>query len=31
MGLAWKILLPLAILNIVVTAFIRLVANGDVF
>jgi NADH-quinone oxidoreductase subunit H len=31
MGLAWKILLPLALLNIVVTAFIRLVANGDVF
>lgn len=31
MGIAWKILLPLAILNIVVTAFIRLVANGQVF
>jgi len=31
MGIAWKILLPLALLNIVVTAFIRLVANGQVF
>jgi NADH-quinone oxidoreductase subunit H len=31
MGLAWKVLLPLAILNIVVTAFIRLIANGDIF
>jgi len=30
MGIAWKILLPLALLNIVVTAFIRLVANGQV-
>jgi len=31
MGIAWKILLPLALLNIVVTAFIRLIANGQVF
>jgi len=31
MGVAWKVLLPLALLNIVVTAFIRLVANGQVF
>lgn len=31
MGLAWKVLLPLAILNIVVTAFFRLVGNGQVF
>jgi NADH-quinone oxidoreductase subunit H len=31
MGLAWKVLLPLAILNIVVTAFIRLIANGAIF
>lgn len=31
MGIAWKVLLPLALLNIVITAFIRLVANGQVF
>jgi NADH:ubiquinone oxidoreductase subunit H len=31
MGIAWKVLLPLALINIVVTAFIRLVANGQVF
>lgn len=31
MGVAWKVLLPLALLNIIVTAFIRLVANGQVF
>ena len=31
MGVAWKVLLPLALLNIMVTAFIRLVANGQVF
>lgn len=31
MGLAWKVLLPLAILNIILTAFFRLVANGQVF
>ena len=30
MGLAWKVLLPLAILNIVLTAFFRLVGNGQV-
>jgi NADH-quinone oxidoreductase subunit H len=31
MGLAWKVLLPLALLNILVTAFFRLIANGEVF
>lgn len=31
MGLAWKVLLPLAVLNIVLTAFFRLVGNGQVF
>ena len=31
MGIAWKVLLPLALLNIVVTAFIRLVGNGQIF
>lgn len=31
MGLAWKVLLPLALLNILLTAFFRLVANGQVF
>ncbi|MCC6314324.1 MAG: NADH-quinone oxidoreductase subunit NuoH [Thermomicrobiales bacterium] len=31
MGLAWKVLLPLVLLNIVVTAFIRLVGNGQIF
>ena len=31
MGIAWKVLLPLVLLNIVVTAFIRLVGNGQVF
>ncbi len=31
MGLAWKVLLPLAILNIVITAFFRLIGNGQVF
>jgi NADH-quinone oxidoreductase subunit H len=31
MGMAWKVLIPLSILNIVITAFIRLVANGQVF
>jgi len=29
MGIAWKVLLPLVLLNIVVTAFIRLVGNGS--
>ncbi len=29
MGIAWKVLLPLALINIVVTAFIRLVGNGQ--
>jgi NADH:ubiquinone oxidoreductase subunit H len=31
MGIAWKVLLPLVLLNIVVTAFIRLVGNGQIF
>ncbi|HEV2128677.1 MAG TPA: NADH-quinone oxidoreductase subunit NuoH [Thermomicrobiales bacterium] len=31
MGIAWKVLLPLALANIIITAFIRLVANGEVF
>lgn len=31
MGIAWKILLPLALFNIVITAFVRLIANGQVF
>ena len=31
MGLAWKILLPLALINIFLTAFFRLIANGQVF
>ena len=31
MGIAWKVLLPLVLLNIVVTAFIRLVGNGEIF
>ncbi|MCO5216642.1 MAG: NADH-quinone oxidoreductase subunit NuoH [Thermomicrobiales bacterium] len=31
MGLAWKVLLPLAILNIALTAFFRLIGNGQVF
>ncbi len=31
MGIAWKVLLPLALLNIFITAFIRIVANGQVF
>jgi NADH-quinone oxidoreductase subunit H len=30
MGIAWKVLLPLVLLNIVITAFIRLYANDDV-
>ena len=31
MGLAWKVLIPLSLLNIMLTAFFRLVANGQVF
>jgi NADH-quinone oxidoreductase subunit H len=31
MGIAWKVLLPLVLLNIVVTAFIRLIGNGQIF
>ena len=30
MGIAWKVLLPLVLLNILVTAFIRLVGNGQI-
>src|SRR5215210_2244660 len=30
MGIAWKVLLPLALLNIVITAFIRLYANDEI-
>jgi NADH-quinone oxidoreductase subunit H len=31
MGIAWKVLLPLVLVNIVLTAFIRLYGNGDIF
>ncbi len=31
MGVAWKVLLPLTLANILVTGFIRLIANGEVF
>jgi NADH-quinone oxidoreductase subunit H len=31
MGIAWKVLLPLVLLNIVMTAFIRLVGNNQIF
>jgi NADH-quinone oxidoreductase subunit H len=31
MGVAWKVLLPLALANIMLTAFIRLIANGEIF
>lgn len=31
MGLAWKVLLPLAIVNILLTGFFRLIGNGQVF
>src|SRR5688572_4325696 len=30
MGIAWKVLLPLVLVNILITAFIRLVANGEI-
>ena len=30
MGIAWKVLLPLVLINILITAFIRLVANGEI-
>ena len=30
MGIAWKVLLPVALLNVLATAFLRLVAIGDV-
>jgi len=31
MGIAWKVLLPLVLLNVVITAFIRLIGNGQLF
>jgi NADH-quinone oxidoreductase subunit H len=31
MGLAWKVLIPLALVNVILTAFFRLLANGQVF
>ncbi|MGH2535222.1 MAG: NADH-quinone oxidoreductase subunit NuoH [Thermomicrobiales bacterium] len=31
MGIAWKVLLPLVLVNIVLTAFIRLYGNGEIF
>jgi NADH:ubiquinone oxidoreductase subunit H len=31
MGLAWKVLLPLALVNVFLTALFRLIANGQVF
>ncbi|HEV2109541.1 MAG TPA: NADH-quinone oxidoreductase subunit NuoH [Thermomicrobiales bacterium] len=31
MGIAWKVLLPLALLNIIFTAFARLISNGQAF
>ncbi|HLU35283.1 MAG TPA: NADH-quinone oxidoreductase subunit NuoH [Thermomicrobiales bacterium] len=31
MGLAWKVLIPLALVNVLLTAFFRLLANGQVF
>lgn len=31
MGIAWKVLFPLAIANILITAFIRLIAIGEIF
>jgi NADH-quinone oxidoreductase subunit H len=30
MGIAWKVLLPLVLVNILITAFIRLIGNGQV-
>ncbi len=30
MGVAWKVLLPLVLINIVITAFIRLVGTGEI-
>jgi NADH:ubiquinone oxidoreductase subunit H len=29
MGIAWKVLLPLVLVNILITAFIRLIGNGQ--
>jgi NADH-quinone oxidoreductase subunit H len=31
MGIAWKVLVPLALANILITAFIRLIAIGEIF
>lgn len=31
MGIAWKVLLPLALLNIVVTGFVRLAFNNQLW
>lgn len=31
MGIAWKVLLPLVLINILLTGFIRLIGNGQVF
>src|SRR5690606_18047837 len=31
MGIAWKVLFPLAIANILITAFIRLISIGEIF
>jgi NADH:ubiquinone oxidoreductase subunit H len=31
MGLAWKVLLPLALFNIFITALLRIIANGQLF
>jgi len=30
MGIAWKVLLPLTLLNILITAYIRLAGDGQV-
>jgi NADH:ubiquinone oxidoreductase subunit H len=29
MGIAWKVLLPLVLVNIMITALIRLIGNGQ--
>jgi NADH:ubiquinone oxidoreductase subunit H len=31
MGIAWKVLFPLALANIMITAFIRLISIGEIF
>ncbi|HEV2527560.1 MAG TPA: NADH-quinone oxidoreductase subunit NuoH [Thermomicrobiales bacterium] len=30
MGIAWKVLLPIALLNVLFTAFVRLISNGEI-